>query len=183
MKPNLEIEYKTLLTSDEYKAVDRFFSFDAVSEIEQINIYFDDLNKTLFNKGMMCRVRLYNGLFEFTLKVPQTEGVLEYECFLDSLDLNHATVIEILAPHIDDVKKLVEVGRSTTIRKIHEDEYGQWCLDDNQFSHHHDYELEYELFGANDKAFDHFLKHLETLKITYKKAQPKYIRALQSHSM
>lgn len=177
MKPHLEIEYKTLLTHDEYQTLNTHFNFERI--IEQTNIYFD-ADQALFNKKMMCRVRILEGKFKFTLKIPQDEGVLEYEFDMPSLDLNHPKLVSILKPHIGNLKNLKEVGQSHTLRKIYSDDYGEWCLDYNAFSNHNDYELEYELFKPHPLAYDHYLTVIQDLKITYKPADPKYLRSINS---
>lgn len=178
MKPHLEIEYKTLLTQAEYHNLDTHFSFDQI--VEQTNIYYDDTRKTLFNLGIMCRIRIIEDSYEFTLKVPQDEGVLEYEVSMDSLSLKTPEIETILREYKLIADDLVEVGKSHTVRKIYRDQFGEWCLDDNTFSHHQDYELEYELYGPADGAYEHYLKEMKQLSIEYKQAQPKYIRALES---
>lgn len=178
MKPHLEIEYKTLLTEQEYLSLNTAFQYESIND--QTNIYYDDTKRTLFNLGMMCRVRLLDDTFEFTLKIPQDTGVLEYEVMLDSLNLNDPQVEKILQPYISNLAELKEVGRSRTIRKIHSDIYGEWCLDENHFSHHDDYELEYELHEAHPKAYEHYLQKLRELNIEFKKAEPKYLRSLNS---
>lgn len=177
MKPHLEIEYKTLLTKEEYQELDTHFKFERI--VQQTNVYYDS-NNDLYNQHMMCRIRILPDSYEFTLKVPQEEGVLEYEFEMESLDLKHPQVISTLSPYISNLDELQEVGRSETLRKISSDQYGEWCLDSNTFSFHQDYELEYELFQPHNLAYQHYLDNMEKLGIEYKPADPKYIRSLQS---
>ena len=55
MKPHLEIEYKTLLTKEEYQALDTHFKFERI--VQQTNVYYDS-NNDLYNQHMMCRIRI-----------------------------------------------------------------------------------------------------------------------------
>lgn len=177
MTAHLEIEYKTLLTALEYLSLDEHFEFDEIKE--QTNYYYDS-NNELLDKKMMCRIREVNGEYEFTLKVPQDIGVLEYEVILPEKNIHDEAALNILKPFISNPQDLKEVGYSSTLRKISKDEYGEWCLDYNEFSDHKDFELEYELYKAHPKAQDHYLKEIKKLSIELKHADPKYIRALES---
>lgn len=177
MKQHLEIEYKSILTNQEYLKIDFLFKFDKI--VEQTNVYYD-FDDILFNQNIMCRIRVLDDEYEFTLKIPQEKGVLEYEVNLNSLDIKDPKVIKILTPFIEQTDQLIEVGRSHTIRKIYSDEYGEWCLDESQFSHHKDYELEYELYEDHPLAYEHYVNKINELGIEIKEAKPKYIRALNS---
>lgn len=178
MKTNLEIEYKTLLTIEEFTRIKKHFPFS--EPFSQTNVYFDSKNRILFASGVMCRVRIIGENFEFTLKIPKEEGVLELELELDALDLNDHRVDEILRDYGIGSIDLKEIARSTTQRHTFDDEFGQWCLDYSKFSEGEDYEIEYELHKENKKAYPHYVDTLESLSIVPKKAEPKYIRALYS---
>ncbi len=178
MKTNLEIEYKSLINKTEYKKFLELFDFSR--EIIQTNVYFDTPDAKLYNLKMMCRIRIIEDVFEFTLKVPQSEGVMEFEVTLDELSLDHPAIKEHFSTLGINVNELNETCRSTTHRRIFIDKYGEWCLDDNAFNNHHDFEIEYELHEANEKAYPHFVDTLQLLNIKFKKAEPKYIRALHS---
>lgn len=178
MKTNLEIEYKSLINKKEYQRFLDYFEFSR--EIIQTNVYFDTPDSKLYNQKMMCRIRIIEGAFEFTLKVPQSDGVMEFEVNLDQLSLDHPAIKDHFCALGIDVLELSETCRSTTHRRIFVDEYGEWCLDDNAFNNHRDFEIEYELHEANEKAYPHFVDTLQLLNIEFKKADPKYIRALHS---
>lgn len=178
MKTNLEIEYKTLITQTEFERIQAAFPF-AQAQV-QTNVYFDTPEGALFDKKMMCRIRIIDNRYEFTLKIPQTDGVMEFEYQLDSLSLDHPAIRTYFESLNLDALLLKETTRSETHRQIYEDTYGEWCLDETNFSHHKDYEIEYELFEANKKAYPHYVSTLKSLNIVSKEAQPKYIRALSS---
>lgn len=178
MKQHLEIEFKTIITASEYDRILKHFTFD--EEVIQTNTYFDTKERDLYKQGIMCRIRSFAEHFEFTLKIPQEEGVLEYETQLSDSKIDTEAIHNIVKQFGVSSDKLVVVAKSNTNRKIHSDVYGQWCLDSNEFSHHDDLELEYELFEANEKAYPHYLDMLQLLGVEYKHADPKYIRALNS---
>lgn len=178
MKTNLEIEYKTLITLTDHQNIMNYFDFSEPTI--QTNVYFDTENEDLLKLQMMCRVRVINDHFEFTLKVPQDDGVLEYELELNSLSLNDQRLLELFQKFDINAFNLNETTRSITSRRTFIDLYGEWCLDETQFECHKDYEIEYELHGSNEKAYPHFQDTLNRLNIEATKATPKYIRALNS---
>lgn len=175
MKHNLEIEYKTLLNEQNYLTLQDSWNFSDGEK--QINVYLDTPDETLYKQSIMCRIRLTDTV-EFTLKIPQENGVIEKEMILDSFDLaDNEAISSLLLDYGVDAASLTEIARSTTLRKTFEDTYGTWCLDYTEFDHGSDYEVEYELFEDNPKAFEHYLNQLKSLGIEYKKSRPKYIRA------
>lgn len=178
MKTNLEIEFKTLITLYESQRIREAFPFSKPKK--QINVYFDTLDHQLYKKKMMCRIRIVDARYEFTLKIPQDKGVMEFECTLDSLSLNDARLINYFNTLHINALEMIEIARSETLRSIYSDSYGDWCLDETTFSHHTDYEIEYELHKDNKKAYPHYRDTLNQLNIEYKNALPKYIRALNS---
>lgn len=176
MKQHLEIEYKSILHRSSFEAFQRAWNFSDAKK--QVNLYYDTKDNTLLNQKMMARIRLIDNTYEFTLKIPQTDGVLEHELVLDSLDLGQSESLTDLFSTLGvAVDQLQEVAQSTTYRQTFADLYGTWCLDHSVFDAHEDYEIEYELFDANALAYDHFLDTLKTMNVNYEKARPKYIRA------
>lgn len=175
MKQNLEIEYKTLLSPTSYDTL--LSAWDFSDGVKQLNVYLDTQSHDLYNLKMMCRLRLTD-IIEFTLKVPQEDGVLEHELILDSFDITENSAITTLMSEFGvNVEDLIEVARSTTLRKTYDDDFGTWCLDYTEFDHGEDYEIEYELFSYHPDAFDHYVNKLNEFGIEYKKSRPKYIRA------
>lgn len=178
MKTNLEIEYKTLISQTDAQSLLDHFDFGPF--VEQTNVYFDTRDSKLFNQKMMCRIRMINDHYEFTLKIPQPDGVLEYEYRLKGMNFNHLAIHQLFEELDINTEDLYEITRSTTKRRVFSDEYGDWCLDETRFPNHSDFEIEYELHEANEKAYPHYVDTLRYLDIDYNKAEPKYIRALRS---
>lgn len=72
----IEIEYKNLLTEEEFKQLLTIFPFPE-SGIWQTNHYFETKDFTLKKKGAALRIREKNGTYVLTLKEPHPEGLLE----------------------------------------------------------------------------------------------------------
>lgn len=179
MKQHLEIEYKTQLTQDEFNRILDSLPFEEPKYQE--NTYYDTPQRSLFNQQSMCRIRTIGKNYEFTLKVPQEEGVLEYEVTLNDKSLNDDRIIHFLNERNIDMKTMKIIAFSNTVRYEYSDLYGVWCLDYTKFLNSFDFELEYELHAANEKAYPHYLDTLNALNIEYKASQPKYLRALNSY--
>lgn len=177
MKTNEEIEYKSQLTDDEFTLLKESLPFS--DGVKQVNYYYDTLNQDLFSLGCMARIREYENYYEFTLKIPKEDYVLEREMKVLSLNPNIPEIKEeLMSMSIKDSLELVTT--STTIRYEYKDTFGVWCLDETTFETSHDYEIEYELLHANPHAFNHYIDTLDNLGIVYKKSMPKYLRALHS---
>lgn len=177
MKQNLEIEYKTLLTEDEYKRLQEYLDFSDAKK--QVNFYYDTIGNELLSKSMMVRVRVTDE-YEFTLKIPQKDGVLEVEQIVPDQSIqDNDDVKKLLETYGFDATKLVVVAKSTTYRQEFHDIYGVWCLDYTDFGHSFDFEIEYELDHYDESALPHYVSTLEKLNIKplHEKPRPKYIRA------
>lgn len=178
MKLHLEIEFKTMLTEEEFLSLYKTMGFSEGRL--QINSYFDTLNHFFFKKHMMLRIRAIDNVFIFTMKTPSSLGVLENEFKLDSFNINDAKVQKILDPYGLKSDDLELTAQSKTIRHEIADDYGTWCLDLSEFALGKDFELEYELHeGVNyELAQQHYFDKINEYNINYKEAKPKYIRAL-----
>ena len=73
MKTNLEIEYKTLLTKEEYDRVLAYFRNAKI--VKQTNYYYQSKNR--LNKKIAARIRQIDQNFELTFKIKQKKGKLE----------------------------------------------------------------------------------------------------------
>lgn len=178
MNQHLEIEYKSMIEESTAKRLLDLFQFETPKK--QTNHYFDTIDKQLFKLGIMCRIREIDNTYLFTLKIPQSDGVLEFETELDSLSLDNIQIINKMNEFGINTVEMLPVAKSVTHRSEYNDEYGMWCLDYSEFSNHNDIEIEYELHQANEKAYQHYVDTLKSLNIIIIKAKPKYIRALNS---
>ena len=83
---HLEIEFKTLLTKEEYLALEPFFEGQAV--IYQTNHYIDTPTHAIHDLKMALRIRILPEKAELTLKVPQDAGHFEYNQSLSQAQVN-----------------------------------------------------------------------------------------------
>lgn len=183
MEKQIEIEFKTLLSEEEYKQLFKSTFQDAKKTVQR-NDYYDTADRLLFKNRKMARIRTIADTYLFTLKTPLKRGVLEEEYVLDEDNIFSSKLEKTFSDLGISQKDLEKVSTSHTMRLEHDDEYGTWCLDLNTFDAHTDYELEYELFPNVDYelALSHYQNVFNTLNIKFKKAKPKYIRSLESQT-
>lgn len=163
---HLEIEYKTLLTKDEFNRLNSQFSH--VTPITQTNYYFDSINFDMKANHMSLRIRTLPHHAELTLKIPKEVGNLEYNHTLSVPkakeivktgklpDVDFLTLIEDRGIRRSTLKNF---GSLTTIRRETMTKIGLMALDSNQYADIKDYELELEVTDAEQgkKDFDQFL--------------------------
>lgn len=70
MKQELEIEFKNLLTKEEYTQLMEYFFSDDVDGYSQKNVYFDTIEFDLKKSKCALRIRLKGDQAELTLKTP-----------------------------------------------------------------------------------------------------------------
>lgn len=183
---HLEIEYKTLLTKNEYQQL--LPQFSDITATKQTNYYIDTADFSIRDAKMALRVRAFENRAELTLKIPQQVGNMEYNQSL-TLEECHTLIntcvlpegeIRILLTHaainLDELKVL---GSLTTIRYGKETTIGLMALDENHYFDKTDYELELEVIDAEmgKEQFDYFL---QAHHIHYKYAKPKVARFAQN---
>lgn len=76
MTQEIEIEYKNLLTKEEFDHILNNYPFPK-NETEQINYYFETKDFSLKKHGCALRIREKNGQFVLTMKEPHPNGLLE----------------------------------------------------------------------------------------------------------
>lgn len=180
MKKNIEIEFKTLLSPEDYHRLKESFFNDAILH-DQKNRYFDTINKDLYDRRMTARIRTVNQRSLFTLKqIDPDNQVIEHEIEDQKLQIDDPRIMNLLET-LNIPITIIEISRSHTQRLIIVDDAGEWCLDRTDFGHRVDYELEYELI--NDKldsqsGLDRFTNFLEAFDIHYQPGQSKFQRSL-----
>lgn len=70
MRQEVEIEYKNLLTQQEYEKLKAIFFTDAAAPFTQENYYFDTKDYILKNSRCALRIRIKDDSAEMTLKTP-----------------------------------------------------------------------------------------------------------------
>lgn len=168
MTQEIEIEYKNILTKEEYDKLLQVFPFPREG-LKQVNHYFETPDFKLKQHKSAIRIREINGTFRLTLKQPYEQGLLETH---DDLTEHEAqlwrqgniipqknTLKQLHAMGIS-ANELVYFGSLTTIRREFTDHSIQYVLDCSMYHGQIDYELEIEAptVSAGKKAFDTLLK-------------------------
>ena len=175
LKQNIEIEYKCLVTKEEYFHLLSLYQ-KHYQRIWQKNIYYLDDNKQLEKLKAVLRLRKTVNENLLTLKIPQ-DKLIEME--KSNADLNDLEFLAILASY-NIYPPFKENGYSITYRRLIDLKKAQLCLDESHFLNSIDYEIEYELKYEHDGLED-FRKILATAKINYfPNTISKYQRALNS---
>lgn len=189
MAKTREIEFKSMLTENEFAMLCQHYQLTSDTFKTQTNCYFDTEDYKLRSLGWGLRIRLYADRGELTLKVPAAEGGLwEYT---DALTLETAQTLRTQGTclHTGAVAdKLQEAGLSATEVKLLADlttkraEFsipeGLLALDENFYGTTHDFELELEVSDpVHGQAA--FLQLLQQLHLTYRPAENKISRAFK----
>jgi uncharacterized protein YjbK len=175
MKENLEIELKCLLNIDQFECLLDKMDFSVPKT--QINTYYDTPLNDLQKRHWMCRIREVNSKYEFTLKTPGDGGLNEFECSLEEHNIHDPVILDLFAQS-NIYPPLEPLGKTTTHRRKFVDEFGEWCLDFNEFDGFRDFEVEYELFEYLPEAQQRFTEVLKSCEVDYKQAQTKFERML-----
>jgi len=149
---NIEIEYKNLLTKNEYKRLLSALPFPEKG-MKQINYYFETADLQLARKKCALRIREKNNKYTLTIKEPHPDGILE----------THATLTEeeaeqwikgkpVLKPTIEQQlrslqispKELISYGNLTTFRRSILIDRCELVIDHSKYNDRHDFELELE---------------------------------------
>lgn len=83
MEEALEIEFKNMLTREEYQKLCQHFQLDKDQTWIQENYYFDTDDLALKKKGSAFRIRIRQDQAEITLKSPKGQDLLESNQDLD----------------------------------------------------------------------------------------------------
>lgn len=174
---NLEIEFKNMLTYEQYDALKKEY-FNDDMPFTQTNFYMDTDDFRLKRNRVALRVRDTGQKKEMTLKVPQTIGNMEYNVPLDDFDFTQETyaISELPEPIQQELVQLhihapVKVfGALSTDRLETRYESGLLVLDKSHYLDTEDYELEYEVddYDNGKVIFDnlleeHKIEHTDTL--------------------
>lgn len=164
---NLEIEFKNMLTYEQYAALKKEY-FNDDMPFTQTNFYMDTDDFSLKRNRVALRVRDTGIKKEMTLKVPQTVGNMEYNVPLDDFDFTQETyaISELPEPIQQQLVQLnihapVKVfGALSTDRLETRYASGLLVLDKSHYLDTEDYELEYEVddYDKGKVIFDDLLK-------------------------
>lgn len=185
MQRSLEVEFKTLLTKEEYERLANMFK-DSHSDI-QTNHYFDTNRFSLKALESSLRVRERDSL-ELTLKKKKGYAMQEYTLPITEEMFNEIKATGIvpdselkneLVPLIGE-QKLFNFLSLSTKRMYTQYKKGILFLDKSTFCGVTDYELEYEARNYIDGKKE-FIELINDLQIQYKKSEKKVQRAFKAY--
>ena len=181
MSKDLEIEFKTLLTKEEYVRLCEMFS-DKRGNL-QINYYFDTPRFTLKATEIGLRVRK-SDKYVMTLKkkkgyaLQEINETISEEVFKEFLETGIIPV-EVIRNELEDIIKgqvLKNYMTLSTFRISFPYKKGMVAIDKCKYVNTIDYELEYEATSYEGGKRE-FVELVRELKLVYKKSQPKMKRA------
>lgn len=183
MKQEIEIEFKNLLTKDEFDTLVSTFKLEN-SFISQTNHYFDTPTFSLKGASSALRMREKNNSFTMTLKQPNEIGLLEThediskelaKAIMEDTSQLPENMIKQLQMLRLNVEKLEYFGSLTTNRAEIPYKGGLLVLDHSTYLGTEDFEIEYEV---TDEIIGHqdFLELLEEHQIVLKKTDNKIRR-------
>ncbi|MFD2679717.1 CYTH domain-containing protein [Bacillus seohaeanensis] len=184
MSQEIEIEFKNLLTKEEYFSLLNYFKIDESLFTFQENHYFDTNNFALKDRQSALRIRSKQDTYTLTLKTPLEEGLLETnqtlqkeeaEALLNDGVFPFGEVNNTLQSLGIPTKQLHYFGTLTTKRAEIEYKNGLLVFDASFYMNVEDYELEYEVkdYDAGQKRF---LSLLEERNIPTRKTENKVKR-------
>ena len=175
MYVNKEIEFKTLITKEQYDNLLLEFGLDN-NVFAQTNHYFDTEDTKLISEQTVLRIRQKGNNFKITKKTradvgaDETHILISKEKALDILENGFdASIIGI--PYF--VHKVAEL---TTYRVSTPYKNGTLFFDKSEYYGNVDYEIEYEVDDVKEGTID-FQKFLEDHDIVYKESIRKSKRA------
>lgn len=184
MSQSVEIEYKNMLTKEEYKYLLRLLPYES-RIIRHKNHYFDTKSYTLQQNRTALRIREAKNQYTLTLKEPAEVGSLETKEIIDQAIMikwlnNQPTLTPIIAKQLWSynvtLKELKYFGFLETRRTLYEVSPEIVIALDHSFYHDlNDYELEVE--GLREKMTKQFFQSLlKDYKIQQRPTKPKIRR-------
>jgi uncharacterized protein YjbK len=180
----IEIEFKNLLTYQEFLGLIHDFDIQKSDFTEQTNYYFDTEDFQLKSHKSALRIRLKKDTYTLTLKQQFDTHILETHQTIDNTQfpkvvagnpLPEGKVSEVLRKlHIEipDLKYLGELTTNRVELPYYDD---LLVLDENHYLGKIDYEIEYETADYN-KGQQNFLGLLESKNIPVRETKSKIHR-------
>lgn len=171
MNKNIEIEYKLLLTKEQYDILKPLFKGPAY---QQTNYYFDTKEEKLRLARITLRVRLKDDHYEFTLKRSGAVGLDEFNENISKEDFQHlihneeidSEILELLKEYHITLKDLCQIYTLQTYRYDLPYKNGLLSLDKSEYLGVTDYEIEYEV-TKTENAIEDFNAFLKTADVKY----------------
>ncbi|PMC40421.1 CYTH domain-containing protein [Bacillus sp. UMB0899] len=171
MSQEIEIEFKNLLTSDEFMNIKEIFQLKDEQFFLQENHYFDTPQFSLKELGAALRIRKKQNQFVMTLKEPAEVGILEThqmiteesaQKMIKTGNLENGQVTERLTSLGINKKDMSYFGTLSTLRAEINYQNGLLVIDHSRYLNIEDFELEYEVTDEQEgkKVFLNLLKEL-----------------------
>jgi uncharacterized protein YjbK len=184
MSQNIEIEFKNMLTKDEYERLLKEFNIDKRQIFTQENHYFDSSEFALKSLGSALRIRKKPNGYEMTLKQPADVGLLETNQPLSEEEALRAIQFNKLPT--GEIQQIIEefgipfsnlgyFGSMITNRVEVDYNKGLLVLDHSLYLNTEDYELELEV-NDEEHGKNSFLSLLKSFGIPTRKTKNKIRR-------
>ncbi|XQY92818.1 CYTH domain-containing protein [Metabacillus sp. HB246100] len=184
MSQEIEIEFKNILTREEFYRIKSHFQLREEQFFMQENHYFDTLTFSLKERGSALRIRKKKNGYVITLKEPAPVGILETHQIVSETEalkmiecggLLQGEISErLLQVGISD-KDLLYFGTLTTNRAEINYKDGLLVFDHSMYLSTEDYEMEYEVTNE-ERGKKIFLTLCEELKIPIRDTKNKIRR-------
>lgn len=172
LSQNIEIEFKNMISRQEFDKLIIFFQLNEADFFIQENHYFDTFAFDLKENGSALRIRQKNNEYELTLKQPHEDGLLETNENMSILEaeqmfrgdrLKNKTIRTLISDMNIDPNNIHYFGSLTTKRAEIEYEQGLVVLDHSYYLNKEDFEIEYEVSNreVGQKVFAELLAKLE----------------------
>jgi uncharacterized protein YjbK len=183
LSQQIEIEFKNLLTKDEFLRIQNVFQIKDTDFVKQINHYFDTGLFSLKEQGSALRIREKDSRFELTLKQPAKEGLLETNQIINAIEaenmLQHSVLpegtVKSILQDVINISDLQYIGSLTTERAELNYKGGLLVFDHSYYLNTEDFEIEYEVTNRQEGQ-KIFINLLNELKIPLRNTENKVKR-------
>ncbi|WP_223700670.1 CYTH domain-containing protein [Sutcliffiella deserti] len=182
----IEIEFKNLLTFEEFTALCSHFNVNSEDFFSQENLYFDTPSFSLKEKRCALRIRQKGDEFTLTLKQPAAKGLLETHQKIskeekrimchEAQGIPNGLIADILEKEFQiDPTSVTYFGSLQTNRVEFSYQNGLLVLDESHYLETSDFELEYEVSNY-EEGEKHFLNLLKENNIPIRETKNKIAR-------
>ena len=180
---HLEIEFKMLLDESLFHQILKDYKEKITDSYQQTNYYL--FHPELEKRKYSLRIREKKGNYELTLKRPAKEGLKELNLDINQeikeMIFNHQEIsneiFDLLKEEKIYIKDLQCGDYLTTIRHDILLPDGMLSLDENEYNHHHDYEMEFEV-NDSKKGLETFKEIIKPYHLHYTSNCPSKIKRL-----
>ncbi|WP_226530479.1 CYTH domain-containing protein [Metabacillus niabensis] len=171
MSQEIEIEFKNILTRNEFTNIKKVFQLKDEQFFLQENHYFDTPQFSLKERGSALRIRKKQNQFVMTLKEPAQVGILEThqivtkeaaQQMMETGILEDGQITERITSLGINKADMSYFGTLSTLRAEINYKNGLLVIDHSRYLNIEDFELEYEVTDEQEgkKVFDNLLEEL-----------------------